>query len=344
MATPDLNKYYTWAVQTCNAPNIGYSLDYRNGQTVGGITYYDCSSFVWFALKAGGWDNLPSYPFTTYDMIPVLLAGGWHEVPANGTILPGDIGWNLEHTEIAYAKGENGVAVFMGAHDSIYPLPDQVSIGVGGDPNIPRSFDRIFRYGSGGATGYGSSIYVVAALAGNAWVESKINPVYDETNGLGIWRWRGTRLTDLQDWFTDKGYQTDSPSAQLQYFTEEAFWSGSSGGITTFDDFMLTTSDDIELLTTAFLNCWEQSVPQYLQQRIDFAEEAYQYIEDHAQDTEITTWETEPEEGQTELSRQQALNNAVLIYRFFSAGGGGGGTPTEAKKKMPLWMLIRYFY
>ena len=107
---------------------------------------------------------------------------------------------------------------------------------------------------------------------------------------------------------------------------------------------MLSTSDDIELLTTAFLNCWEQSVPQYLQQRIDFARDAYQYIEDHAQDTEITTWETEPEEGQTELTRQQALNNAVLIYRFFSAGGGGGGTPTEAIKKMPLWMMIRYFY
>ena len=39
----DINKAYTWAIQTCNAPNVGYSQTYRNKQTVGGVTYYDCS-------------------------------------------------------------------------------------------------------------------------------------------------------------------------------------------------------------------------------------------------------------------------------------------------------------
>lgn len=143
---PSLERFFEWCVNTCNDPNVGYSQDYRCAQTVNGVTYYDCSSFVYYALKAGGWSDLPSYPFTTYTMIPYLLSGGWYEVSADGDILSGDIGWNLEHTEVAYSNGENGIAVFMGAHDNCYPLPLQVSIGVGGDPLKPRSFSRIFRY------------------------------------------------------------------------------------------------------------------------------------------------------------------------------------------------------
>ena len=50
---PDIQKAYNWAIGTCNAPNVGYSQAYRNQRTVNGITYYDCSSFIWYALMAG---------------------------------------------------------------------------------------------------------------------------------------------------------------------------------------------------------------------------------------------------------------------------------------------------
>ena len=75
---PDINRAYTWAIQTCNAPNVGYSQAYRNQQTINGITYYDCSSFVNYALLAGGFET-PSYAprhnaFTTYTMKVVRLA------------------------------------------------------------------------------------------------------------------------------------------------------------------------------------------------------------------------------------------------------------------------------
>lgn len=342
----NLNKFYTWCIQTCNAPDVRYSLEYRAQQTINGITYYDCSSFVYYALIAGGFTNLPSYPFVTYDMIPYLTSGGWHEVDAGGEILPGDIGWNLEHVEVAYARGEHGVAVFMGAHDTYVDNPaGEVSIGVGGDPNIPRSFSRIFRYGSGGATGYGSSSYVIAALAGNGWVESYLNPAYDETNGLGLWRWRGSRLTTMEAWLTAGGYDRDDPDAQMQYLVHEHFWSGTYAGITSFDEFMTSDSKNIEDLTRAFLNCWEQSTPQYAQDRIDFANDAFLYIENHAQDTDITDWETEPEPPDTHITKAQALKNAVMIYRNFSAGGGGGGTPSvETPPRSPVWMWIRYHY
>lgn len=46
---PDINAAYTWAVNCCNLPNVGYSNIYRNQQTVNGITYYDCSSFINYA-------------------------------------------------------------------------------------------------------------------------------------------------------------------------------------------------------------------------------------------------------------------------------------------------------
>lgn len=341
---PNLNKFYTWCIQTCNAPDVRYSLVYRNGETVNGITYYDCSSFVWFALKAGGWSNLPSYPFTTYDMIPVLLAGGWHEVPANGTILAGDIGWKLEHTEVAYSRGENGVAVFMGAHDTYADNPSgEVSIGVGGDPNIPRSFDRIFRYGAGGATEYGVLLPVISALCGNAYIESYVNPAWvrSQSGDTGLWQWHGNRLTDFQTWCQRNNYQTDDPEAQMQYLVVEDHWNGTLYGISTLTDFLQSTSSNIDELTEAFWLCWIGTLPSYLQDRIDFAHEARDYINLHANDTTITDWETTPVDH---LTKEQALNNCVMLYRFYSAGGGGGGTPTEAIHRMPLWMKIKYHY
>ena len=51
---PSINKAWQWMVNTCNAPNVGYSQSYRKGQKVNGITYYDCSSMISKALTVGG--------------------------------------------------------------------------------------------------------------------------------------------------------------------------------------------------------------------------------------------------------------------------------------------------
>ena len=343
---PNLNQFYTWCVQTCNAPNVGYSMDYRAAQTINGITYYDCSSFVYYALIAGGWTNLPSWPFTTYDMIPYLTAGGWHEVPANGTILPGDIGWNQEHVEVAYARGENGVAVFMGAHgdafDGYYNLQDQVSIGVGGDPSIPRSFTRIFRYGDGGADQYGYSAAVVAALAGNAYIDSYINSAWLKPNGtaFGLFQWDGIRKVNMIGWMTLEGYDDDDPEGQILYFEHENHWEGRSYGIGSLNAFLTSDNNDVAELTEAFCTCWEETTD-FLRDRIAFAQRAYLFIVDHAQDTSITDW---IKSDVIHLTEAQALNNAVMMYRFLTAGGGGGGTPAELKRKKKIWMWIRYHY
>ena len=346
---PDINKAYTWAIQTCNAPKIGYSQSYRNQQTVGGVTYYDCSSFINYALLAGGFTT-PSYApkynaFTTYTMPDELTQLGFTEVDASGEILPGDVGLSSTHTEMCYSGGV-GEAVFMGAHTANAPLANQVSIGSSsGDASYKRSFPRLFRYGSG-ASGYGASVYVIAALAGNAWRESHINPTLQQLGGgaFGIFQWDGTRREALLSWLSDNGYESTDPNGQMQYLIVEGDWQGTYGGISSLDEFMQSDSTDVAMLTTAFCTCWERPGVPALDERIQFANKALEYIQDNANDTSITTWETEP---MYYLSEAQALKNAVLMFRYYSAGGGGGGTVTRGKKSkmllysMPIWFNKR---
>lgn len=344
---PDINRAYSWAIETCNAPNVGYSQTYRNAKTVGGITYYDCSSFINYALLAGGFET-PSYApnrnaFTTYTEASELIRLGFTEVEASGEYLAGDIGISSGHTEMCY-RGGNGKGVFMGAHTSNASLANQVSIGSsGGNPDYERSFPRLFRYGEGGATGYGSSVYVVASLAGNAWRESHINPTLSQIGGgaFGLFQWDGSRKVALLNWLSDNGYDNTSPDGQMQYLVVEDDWNGTYDGISSLTEFLQSNSTDIASLTTAFCNCWERPGVPALEERIEFASKALSYIQLHANDTTIVTWETEP---MYYLSEEQALHNAVLMYRFYSAGGGGGGTSSKRKKKMPIWMWIKYHY
>ena len=344
---PDINRAYSWAIETCNAPNVGYSQTYRNARTVGGITYYDCSSFINYALLAGGFET-PSYApnnnaFTTSTEASELIRLGFTEVDASGEYLAGDIGLSSGHTEMCY-QGGSGKGIFMGAHTSNSAFANQVILGSSkGNATYQRSFPRLFMYGDGGASGYGASIFVVSDLAGNAWRKSHINPTLSQIGGgaFGLFQWDGGRKTSLLNWLSDNGYDDTSPNGQMQYLVVEDDWIGTFDGISSLTEFLTSSSTDIESLTEAFCTCWERPGIPALEERIEFAYKALSYIQLHANDTSIVTWETEP---MYYLSEKQALHNAVLMYRFYSAGGGGGGTPTERKKKMPIWMWIKYNY
>lgn len=350
--TPDINRCYTWAIETCNAPNVGYSTTYRNQQTVGGITYYDCSSFINFALIAGGFST-PGYApahnaFTAgSDEISELLRLGFTEVDASGEIKPGDIGVSNIHTEMCYSGGI-GQGVFMGAHTDNRPLADQVNIS-----NYTSSFPRVFRYGNG-ATGYGYSIYVISAMAGNFYHESNINPGIweslnpaawtDDYHGYGLGQWTNVggsrRLEDLKTWLDAKGYSVLDGNAQCEYIVHENYWLNKPEypQFTDLESFLKSNSDDLTELTHAWNWCWEGIHDGSWDVRVTYANKCYQYIQDHAQDTTITQWIAD----NRFLSESEILNNAVMLYRYFSAGGGGGGTPSLPKTHMPLWMKIRY--
>ena len=56
---------FDWAVTECRRTDVAYSQTYRNQQTVNGITYYDCSSFIFFALWLGGGLDVGALGFPT---------------------------------------------------------------------------------------------------------------------------------------------------------------------------------------------------------------------------------------------------------------------------------------
>lgn len=152
-----LTNFWQWCVDKCNAPNVGYSQAYRNQQTVNGVTYYDCSSFVNYGLLAGGWQT-PSYApdhnaFVTGTMGAELLRLGWVEVDRS-TMKVGDIGVSnnssMQHTEVVYAVSDDGTrAMWMGAHTDEYALAEQVSITQG---YVACWFDHLYRWNGGGVT------------------------------------------------------------------------------------------------------------------------------------------------------------------------------------------------
>ena len=74
-----------------------------------------------------------------------------------------------------------------------------------------------------------ASVYVVAALAGNAWRESHINPTVGQQGGtaFGIFQWDGSRRNALLEWLSDNGYSKDDPYGQMEYLLVEDDWLGS---------------------------------------------------------------------------------------------------------------------
>jgi len=351
----DINKAYTWAIQTCNTNDVGYSQTYRNQQTLNGITYYDCSSFINFMLNAGGFST-PNYApthnaFTTYTEPQVLIDLGFREVSNIGEYKAGDIGVDPTHTEVCYSGGV-GQGIFMGAHSDNLPLPEQVSIS-----SNYRAFSRLFRFGNGGATGYGATQYVISAMCGNFWIESNINPGIWESlvvgnwsdigHGYGLGQWTNAvgqpngRLYKLKEWLDSNGYTITDGDAQCQYLIVEDNWYPNPDypDLTSLSDFMTTTNNNLTYLTHAWNLCWEGIHDASWDTRVTKAGIVYDYITQHANDTSITQWIV----GNRYLSDDEILNNAVMMYRFFSAGGGGGGKPSLPKHNMPLWMKIRYW-
>lgn len=361
---PDINRAYQWAIDTCNAPNVGYSNDYRNQRTVNGITYYDCSSFIWYALKDGGFDVEGAYltatgrsysgnAIVTANERPWLAALGFVEVPLSGEWLPGDILWRSSphgHTEMVYSGG-TGQGISMGAHQASVPLARQVSINT--YTGYASNWAHMYRYGGGAVPGI--SLFVVAAICGNFYAESDINPgvwedfqthAYTDLNvGFGLGQWTNTggdhygRLYQMADWMVSMGYSPDDGNGQLQYILYEDDWAPvvTLGGVTytsaynTLTDFLHSTDTNLDNLVEEWCHHWER-IPGNLPARRQYAQDCYNYLLTHANDTSITSWIV----GNRYLTVSEVMNNAVMLYRFLGSGGGGGGTGVS--RKMPIWM------
>ena len=96
----DVQAAYNWAIRTCQATNVGYAggsapdavpASWRDMQLHDGKRYCDCSSFIWFAVIAGGLDlasiSGSSWPFVTYNMGGILTQAGFRNADSRGYFL-----------------------------------------------------------------------------------------------------------------------------------------------------------------------------------------------------------------------------------------------------------------
>lgn len=339
---PNLTIAYNQCITECNDPKVGYSLAYREKKTVGGITYFDCSSLMSYCCTvAGFFDNNPW--FTTRSMDEYLIKAGWKKGTANQKWKKGDILWRSGHTEMVHTPADGG-GYTMGAHTNSYPLVDQVSINTFVSPYSRWTY--LYRYPQ--EVGSNISLFVIAAMCGNFWQESTINPALWQGTivgaaGYGLGQWTDNavtnRKTKLFNWLDANGYSMDNGDAQLEYLIYENEWysTGAARGYENLQAFLTSDSTDLNALTSAYMRGWEGiSDDGTLSLRQEKAKECYDYILAHAQDATITAWIV----GNRYLSDAERLNNSVMVYRYLS-----GGTPPEpphperAKRHhMPIWL------
>lgn len=285
---------YNWAVETCAADNVGYSQQYRNQQTVNGITYYDCSSFIWYALVAGGFDvkaanGGSSWPFTTSTEAACLRVLGFVKHSPDEQWKPGDILIRTAHTEMAFDETRT-----MGAHTSKAPLAEQVSINANDSRG---NWLELWRWENGAVNEWikgnmwltigemqnnativfnnllsnGFTVESICGILGNAGGpytlgESSINPgIWQNLTpnpqlGFGLFQW--TPSTNYTDWADANGYEHDDGYGQLDWLVNQTVptgqWIPTTDYPETFDKFKISTKDP-EYLAYAFLNNFERA-------------------------------------------------------------------------------------
>lgn len=167
------------------------------------------------------------------------------------------------------------------------------------------------------------SIYVCCAIIGNWARESHCNPGLWEsltpgTGGFGLGQWTGERRVAMFEWLDQHGFDRDNGNAQVLYFYEEQDWQAVSSRplkFKTLAEFLTSTSTDIAALTETFMNAWERPGVPALSERIQWANEAYEFIYEHQHD--IYHWIV----GNRYLSHDEILNNAWCVWYALTNGG-----------------------
>lgn len=290
---PSIQQAYNWAVETCANENVGYSQEYRNQQTVKGITYYDCSSFIWYSLLAGGFDvksanGGSSYPFWTGTQSACLRLLGFKKHSPSDPWLPGDILLRTGHTEMAFDSTRT-----MGAHTAKAPLPEQVSINANDSRD---NWLELWRWENGATNEWikgnrwltigemqnnatiifnellknGFTVESICGLLGNTGGiytlgESSINPgiwqnlTPNPVLGFGLFQW--TPSTNYTNWADVNGYDHDDGYGQLDWLINQTVptgqWIPTSDYPETFNEFKASTKDP-EYLAYVFLNNFER--------------------------------------------------------------------------------------
>jgi len=180
--------------------------------------------------------------------------------------------------------------------------------------------------------GFKPTLNVISAICGNFWVESHGSPsIYenldvippaDMTNnyvygGYGLGQWTNkngtlTRRTQLIQWLDAHNYSWADGEAQLEYLISENYWHNNVGSYLSLTDFLSSSSTNTTDLAYQYMRNWE-GVRSFEETRKTYANKAYNYIDSHYDDPNITIWA----KGNRWLSESEWKNNCVLIARWF---------------------------
>ena len=217
------------------------------------------------------------------------------------------------------------------------------------------------------------SAYVISAIAGCFNQESGINPGIweglvqpsdtfwhvhtDGYGGYGLGQLTNTmesagvawRLLDYYQWVVSVGYAPYDGNAQLEYyFNVEQVWFNdpvTRGNYTTIQQFLNTSSTNIPDLVWDFLANWEGVPGDHYNDRVNYANTVYSYIQQHYQDNPSSyTWI----QGNRNLDPPERLNNAMCMY-FALQGlppgpGPGPGPSPAADRKRNIIIYTRPLY
>ena len=181
-----------------------------------------------------------------------------------------------------------------------------------------------------------SNLHVIAAICGNFYQESTVNPgIWENLTvgapGFGLGQWTDNppqvmRRTALFNWLDANGYSRDSGPGQLRFLVYENSWlTTGPGGVvsrfTSLTDFLGSQSTDLQMLTEEFYHHWEGIEDGTLQIRYNFALDAV----DAFSNDDGTRWPWYSSNSYNSVI--YAKRNSLLIKDYFL--GDSPEEPTE---------------
>lgn len=170
-----------------------------------------------------------------------------------------------------------------------------------------------------------TNLYVIAAICGNFYQESTVNPgIWENLTinapGYGLGQWTDNppiveRRTALFNWLTANGYSHDSGEGQLKFLVYENVWIPSTftpSAYNTLTDYFNSTSTNLSDLVYEFMWHWEGIDDGSFSTRYSYAQDVYNlFIHDNGQ---RDPWYT----GNRYLARDsESMANSLLIKDFF---------------------------
>ena len=197
---------------------------------------------------------------------------------------------------------------------------------------------------------YDASIYVVAAIVGNWYAESGLNPnvfeghvsyTYSEllsesvSGGYGLGQWttnsKVNRRIPLLEWLATNDYNYYDGEGQVLYLVDENFWVKHYGSYSSLDAFLCSDSTDLETLTVCYLKNWEipsDSGSSVQAKRYSYAKTAFYYIQDYYDPDTTYYWEYS-EDTSGSLTTAQQYNNTLAAFQLLGNGVTTGSIKTH---------------